>query len=174
MEWLLSSCWNKHPPLGRVEHHLLPALADRYRTEQFLQAVVGRDLVEEVEDVALIVAANIIWSGVHIVRKSVLGLMDTALPLNEVAMVQKVLDNPIQKEVQYHALRTRQSGSRRFVSVHVLVPGKWTVQRGHELLERIEADIRQVLPSITVFTHLESLNDPASWDDITLDRDDHI
>lgn len=124
--------------------------------------------------VALIVAANIIWSGVHIVRKSVLGLMDTALPLNEVAMVQKVLDNHIQKEVQYHALRTRQSGSRRFVSVHVLVPGKWTVQRGHELLERIEADIRQVLPSITVFTHLESLNDPASWDDITLDRDDHI
>lgn len=123
--------------------------------------------------VALIVAANIIWSGVHIVRKSVLGLMDTALPLNEVAMVQKVLDNHIQKEVQYHALRTRQSGSRRFVSVHVLVPGKWTVQRGHELLERIEADIRQVLPSITVFTHLESLNDPASWDDITLDRDDH-
>ncbi|MBL8079353.1 MAG: cation transporter [Anaerolineales bacterium] len=124
--------------------------------------------------VALIVAANIIWSGVHIVRKSVLGLMDTALPLNEVAMVQKVLDNHIQKDVQYHALRTRQSGSRRFVSVHVLVPGKWTVQRGHELLERIEADIRQVLPSITVFTHLESLNDPASWDDITLDRDDHI
>ena len=124
--------------------------------------------------VALIVAANIIWSGVHIVRKSVLGLMDTALPLNEVAMVQKVLDNHIQKDVQYHALRTRQSGSRRFVSVHVLVPGKWTVQRGHELLERIEADIRQVLPSITVFTHLESLNDPASWDDIALDRDDTI
>lgn len=124
--------------------------------------------------VALIVAANIIWSGVHIVRKSVLGLMDTALPLNEVAMVQKVLDNHIQKDVQYHALRTRQSGSRRFVSVHVLVPGKWTVQRGHELLERIEADIRQVLPSITVFTHLESLNDPASWDDIALDRDDNI
>ncbi len=123
--------------------------------------------------VALVVAGNIIWSGIHIVRKSVLGLMDTALPLNEVALVQQVLDNHMQKDVQYHAFRTRQSGSRRFVSVHVLVPGKWTVQRGHELLERIEADIRQVLPSITVFTHLESLNDPASWDDIALDRDDN-
>jgi cation diffusion facilitator family transporter len=121
--------------------------------------------------VALIVAANIIWSGIHIVRKSVLGLMDTALPLEEQAVVQKVLDKHMQKYVQYHALRTRQSGSRRFVSLHVLVPGYWTVQRGHQLLERIEADIRQVLPSVTVFTHLESLNDPASFEDIALDRE---
>jgi cation diffusion facilitator family transporter len=122
--------------------------------------------------VALIVAANIIWSGIHIVRKSVLGLMDTALPVDEQLIVQKVLDKHMQKHVQYHALRTRQSGSRRFVSLHVLVPGNWTVQRGHQLLERIEADIRQVLPSVTVFTHLESLNDPASWEDIALDREE--
>jgi cation diffusion facilitator family transporter len=122
--------------------------------------------------VALIVAANIIWSGIHIVRKSVLGLMDTALPVEEQSIVQKVLDKHMQKHVQYHALRTRQSGSRRFVSLHVLVPGNWTVQRGHHLLERIEADIRQVLPSVTVFTHLESLNDPASWEDIALDREE--
>ncbi|HMX72646.1 MAG TPA: cation transporter dimerization domain-containing protein, partial [Anaerolineales bacterium] len=72
--------------------------------------------------------------------------------------------------VEYHALRTRQSGARRFVSVHILVPGKWTVQRGHRLLESIESDIRKALPNITVFTHLESLNDPASWDDTNLDR----
>lgn len=122
--------------------------------------------------VALIVAANIIWSGIHIVRKSVLGLMDTALPLEEQAVVQKVLDKHMQKHVQYHALRTRQSGSRRFVSLHVLVPGYWTVQRGHQLLERIEADIRQALPLVTVFTHLESLNDPASFEDIALDREE--
>ncbi len=122
--------------------------------------------------VALIVAANIIWSGIHIVRKSVLGLMDTALPVDEQLVVQKVLDKHMQKHVQYHALRTRQSGSRRFVSLHVLVPGNWTVQRGHQFLERIEADIRQVLPSVTVFTHLESLNDPASWEDIDLDREE--
>lgn len=122
--------------------------------------------------VALIVAANIIWSGIHIVRKSVLGLMDTALPLEEQAVVQRVLDKHMQKHVQYHALRTRQSGSRRFVSLHVLVPGYWTVQRGHQLLERIEADIRQALPSVTVFTHLESLNDPASFEDIALDREE--
>jgi len=120
--------------------------------------------------VALVVAGNIVWSGVRIVRNSVLGLMDTALPVEEQITLQKVLEQYMQTGVQFHALRTRQSGARRFVSVHVLVPGIWKVQRGHQLLERIEADIRNVLPTVTVFTHLESLNDPASGDDIALDR----
>jgi cation diffusion facilitator family transporter len=120
--------------------------------------------------VAFIVAGNIVWSGVRIVRKSVLGLMDTALPVEEQNAIQRVLERHSQTDVQYHALRTRQSGSRQFVSLHVIVPGIWTVQRGHQLLERIEADLRDVLPNVTVFTHLESLNDTASWDDVTLDR----
>jgi len=120
--------------------------------------------------VAIIVAINIIWSGVHIVRMSALGLMDTALPIQEQALLKNILENYTKNGVEYHALRSRQSGSRRFVSFHVLVPGRWTVQRGHRLLEAIEADIRQAIPSVTVFTHLESLNDPASWDDTNLDR----
>ncbi len=120
--------------------------------------------------VALVVAGNIVWSGFQIVRNSVLGLMDTALPVEEQITLQKVLEQHLQTGVQYHALRTRQSGARRFISVHVLVPGIWTVQRGHQLLERIEADIRHALPTAAVFTHLESLNDPASWDDMALDR----
>jgi cation diffusion facilitator family transporter len=120
--------------------------------------------------VAFIVAANIIWSGVRIVRMSALGLMDTALPIKEQAILKSILEKYTQKGVEYHALRSRQSGSRQFVSFHVLVPGKWTVQRGHRLLENIEADIRHAIPNVTVFTHLESLNDPASWDDTNLDR----
>jgi cation diffusion facilitator family transporter len=120
--------------------------------------------------VALIVAGNIVWSGVHIVRKSVLGLMDTALPAEDQKTLQGVLEPYGQSGVQFHALRTRQSGARPFVSLHVLVPSNWTVQRGHRLLETIEADIRHALPGVTVFTHLESLNDPASWDDTSLDR----
>jgi divalent metal cation (Fe/Co/Zn/Cd) transporter len=84
--------------------------------------------------------------------------------------VRKVLQTYEQMGVQFHALRSRQSGARKFVSTHVLVPGDWTVQRGHELLDRIEADIRQALPDAAVFTHLESLDDPASWDDQTFER----
>jgi divalent metal cation (Fe/Co/Zn/Cd) transporter len=56
--------------------------------------------------------------------------------------------------------------------MHVLVPGSWTVHEGHQQLERIEADVRASLPNVTVFTHLESLDDPAAWEDMTLDRFD--
>jgi len=120
--------------------------------------------------VALVVAANIIWTAVRIVRASVLGLMDTALPPGEREAVKRVLNKHAADGVQFHALRTRQSASRRFVSVHVLVPGAWTVHDGHQLLERIEADIRSALPNASVLTHLESLDDPTSWDDEELDR----
>ncbi|HSF79238.1 MAG TPA: cation diffusion facilitator family transporter [Steroidobacteraceae bacterium] len=121
--------------------------------------------------VALAVAANIVWTGVRIVHASILGLMDTALPAAELAAITAVLDRYAGDEVRYHALRTRQAGPRRFVSVHVLVPGAWSVMRGHDLLERIEADIREALPLVSVLTHLEPLEDPAAHDDLDLDRD---
>jgi cation diffusion facilitator family transporter len=133
-----------------------------------LVALTGWNALDAV--VALLVTTNIIWTGVGIVRRSISGLMDTMLSAEDLAVVRKVLDRHAAEQVQFHALRTRQAGARKFVSVHVLVPGEWTVQRGHELLERIEGDIRQALPDTTVFTHLESLDDPASWDDQTLER----
>jgi cation diffusion facilitator family transporter len=134
-----------------------------------LVAITGWNALDPV--VALLVATNIIWTGVGIMRRSVLGLMDTMLSMDDLAAVRKVLDAYAANGVQFHALRTRQAGARKFVSVHVLVPGQWTVQRGHELLEQIEGDVRGALPDSTVFTHLESLDDPASWDDQTLERD---
>jgi cation diffusion facilitator family transporter len=120
--------------------------------------------------VALAVAANIAWSGVRLVRRSLLGLMDTALPPGELRAVRSVLEEFAQKKVRYHALRTRQAGARTFVSFHVQVPGTWSVQRGHDLLEAMERKIRQTLPGVTVFTHLEPAEDPVSFEDQTLDR----
>jgi len=119
---------------------------------------------------ALAVAANIIWSGFQIVRDSVKGLMDAALPEEELAAIQQVQKKYQRDGVEFHALRTRQSGARRFVSMHVLVPGEWSVQQGHELVEEIEAEIRTTLTNATVFTHLEPLDDPVSWQDVSLDR----
>jgi len=115
--------------------------------------------------VALLVAANIVRTGVGIVRRSVSGLMDASLTPADLAEVKKILKTYEDTGIQFHALLSRQAGARKFISMHVLVPGDWTVQRGHELLDKIEADIRQALPDATVFTHLESLNDPASWAD---------
>ncbi len=126
-------------------------------------AITGLQRLDPV--VALIVAGNIVWSGIRIVRESVLGLMDTALPVEELNTIHEVLERHCGTDIQCHALRTRQAGSRRFVSLHVLVPGDWTVDRGHKLLERMEDDIRSALSNVTVLTHLESIHDPASWGD---------
>jgi cation diffusion facilitator family transporter len=120
--------------------------------------------------VALLVAGNIVWTGLAILRESVSGLMDAALPAAERAAIQAVLARYEPQGVEFHALRTRRAGPRRFASVHVLVPGEWTVQRGHELLERLEADLRRTLPSLFVLTHLEPLDDPISWADVPIDR----
>ena len=120
--------------------------------------------------VALLVAANIVWTAVRIVRASVLGLMDTSLPAEEREAVARVLKEHTAGGVQFHALRTRQSASRRFISVHVVVPGVWTVHEGHQFLERVEAEIRARVQNVTVLTHLESLDDPSSWEDEELDR----
>lgn len=120
--------------------------------------------------VALVVAANITWSGFHLVRRSMLGLLDTTLPEEERIAVAEVLRTYEGRGIQFHALRTRQAGARQFVSMHVLVPGTWSVKRGHTILEAIEHDIRDTLAGVTVFTHLEPLDDPLSWDDTALDR----
>ncbi len=104
-------------------------------------------------------------------RRSALGLMDTAISGAEREKISEVLDQFVRdKGIDYHALRTRQAGTRQFVSVHILVPGSWTVQQGHQLLEQIESNIRRSVRGTIIFTHLESLDDPASWSDIELDR----
>jgi cation diffusion facilitator family transporter len=119
---------------------------------------------------ALAVAANIVRTGISLLRRSMLGLLDTALPEDARTELGRILESHRQEGVQYHAVRTRQAGSWRFVSFHVLVPGDWSVQRGHDLLETIEEDVRSAIPNCTVFTHLEPLEDPLSWQDTELRR----
>ncbi len=121
--------------------------------------------------VGLAVAAQIAWTGGRLVHTSVGGLMDSALPPEQVRAVAEVLDGYAGRGVRYHALRTRRSGTRSFVSCHVQVPGSWTVQEGHDLLEEIEEAIRHRLPDASLLTHLEPVEDPRSWSDEALDRD---
>lgn len=112
--------------------------------------------------IAIGVAINIVWSGIALIRRSVLGLMDTAIPASDQLKITEILDGQAKDGIQYHGLRTRQAGSDQFISFHVLVPGKWTVQRGHNVLENIESEIRTVLPLANVSTHLEPVEDPAA------------
>lgn len=121
--------------------------------------------------IALIVAANIVWTGVRLLRETGLGLLDTTMPVSERRIVTDILASYDSQGIQFHAFRTRVAASRRFVSLHVLVPGVWTVQQGHNLCEEIELAIIKSLPGTHVFTHLEPLEDPRSWQDQQLDRD---
>lgn len=121
--------------------------------------------------IALLVAVNIVWSGASLVRRSISGLLDPALPDEERLKVTTILDEFQQQAgVQWHALRTRSAGSRRFVSFHLLVPDTWTVRQGHDLAEQVEQRIRDALSTTTVFTHVEPLGDPKAWNDTSLDR----
>jgi cation diffusion facilitator family transporter len=116
------------------------------------------------------VAVQIVWTGWRLLRETGLGLLDSALPEDERREVTEALA-PFQDEgILFHAIRTRVAGTRRFISMHVLMPGDWTIQRGHDLCEAIEAALRERLPGANVFTHLEPREDPVSWDDRKLDR----
>ena len=120
--------------------------------------------------IALLVAGNIVWIGVRLLNDTAHGLLDTALPPEEQEIITDIQSRYEEAGIEFHALRTRNAGRRRFVSMHVLVPGEWSVKRGHDLSERIEKDITQALPMTTVFVHIEPLEDPVSWQDQELDR----
>lgn len=120
--------------------------------------------------IALLVAGNILRIAWKLLYSSAQGLMDRALPDADTVLLQAIFDQHRAQGIEFHALRTRESGARRFIDVHVLVPGHWSVQHAHELVEKIEADIRQALPQSTILTHLEPLEDPLSLADIALDR----
>ena len=121
--------------------------------------------------VAMVVALNIIWTGVRLVSRSVSGLMDAALPTQEQRLIENVMEKYHKQGVTFHALRTRQAAARRFISVHILVPGEWTVHDAHHVAEDFESDIRTALGSaVTVFTHIEPVEDELSMEDMFLDR----
>jgi cation diffusion facilitator family transporter len=120
---------------------------------------------------AILVALNIIWTGFQLVRRSVAGLMDEALPAHEQDLIKKVMETFQAKGVTFHALRTRQAAARQFISVHMLVPGEWTVHDAHHIAEDFEAEVRKALGSVvTILTHIEPVEDELSMEDMFLDR----
>jgi cation diffusion facilitator family transporter len=112
--------------------------------------------------VALLVAANIVWTGVSIVRRSVGGLMDRSLPQNEQKVIKDILGRYEAQGIQCHDIRTRQAGARSFLSLHVQTPGGWTVKRGHDVIDCLEDELATALPNLYISTHLEPLEDADS------------
>ena len=127
-----------------------------------LVALTGWNRLDAV--IAFAVGCNIIWTGWHLIRGSVDGLMDKSIDAERNAQIRSVLDRHAGPEVSYHELRTREAGHRIFASVHVLVPGGWSVRAGHDLVEEIESDLRTSLPELDVTVHLESREDPRAYE----------
>ena len=115
--------------------------------------------------IAIAVALQILWTGWSLIRRSFDGLMDRAIPEDERKSIVAILEQVKSSGGDYHRLRTRVSGKKSFVDVHVLLPGTMSVHDGHDLAHRLEAQIEAAVPHVEVLTHLESLEDPRSWDD---------
>lgn len=120
--------------------------------------------------IAMLVAVNILYTGYRLLRRSGRGLMDVALPRDELASIKAILESHQDEGVKYHALRSRQAAARKFLAVHLLVPGDWTVRRGHQLAEQIEQQVLAAVPNANIVTHIEPIEDPISLEDAPLDR----
>lgn len=146
-------------------HHLL---TDVWTTAGVIAAVAvvhftGWLVLDPV--IAIVVALQILWTGWSLIRRSFDGLMDRAIPEEERARIAAILDQVKARGGDYHRLRTRVSGKKSFVDVHLLVPGTMTVHEGHDLAHRLESEIEAAIPHVEVLTHLESIDDPRSWED---------
>ena len=117
--------------------------------------------------IAVLVALNIVVSGSRLVARSMRGLMDYTLPGGEVQRIEEILTAYAERGATYHQLRTRRSGTQRFIDFHLLVPGERSVQVTHDLCEEIEADIREQLGDASITIHVEPWEDPVAWQDGT-------
>lgn len=141
------------------------SLANHFQASLALAARLGMTGWEILDPViAILVAIQILAAGLQLIRRTIAGLMDAALPAEEQAAIIGVLEQFVASDhIIYHAFRSRYAGARRFMSVHVLVPGDWTVQQGHDLVETIELHIMSLFDNIDIDTHLEPIEDIASW-----------
>jgi len=133
-----------------------------------LVALTGWPMLDPL--IALAVAVNIVVTGFSLVRRSATGLLDRAIPPEQRAAIEEILAALAPRDIGFHALRTRAAAGRSFVSVHLLVPGRWSVRQGHDVAEEVERAIAAAVPGAAVFTHVEPREDPASYEDIELDR----
>lgn len=130
--------------------------------------LVGLTHIERLDPIiAFLVGVNIVWTGWKLIRESTEGLMDISMPKEDNSAIAEILSGFVTREVHFHALRTRVSGHHRFAEVHVLVPGAWTVQQGHDLVEEVEETVQREFGEIALTCHLEPSEDPRAYGDYT-------
>jgi cation diffusion facilitator family transporter len=135
-------------------------------------SITGWQILDPI--IAMIVASKIGWTGIRLTQRSIHGLMDASLPEIQIQKINEIMDHYREQDIRFHALKTRQAGAHSFISMHVITPGSWSIREGHDLLESIEKDIQKAIPLANVFTHIEPLEDPRSWDDQSSVSDNNV
>lgn len=153
-----------------LEAHARHLLTDVWTTAGVVAGLIAVLLVDWAwldPLIALAVALNIVISGVDLLKRSLRGLMDYALPSKELQKIEEILRKRSEDgQITYHHLRTRRAGPKRFVDFHLLVPGRRTVQETHDLCEQIEREIREALGGqVSITIHVEPIEDEASWEE---------
>ncbi|WP_168706046.1 cation diffusion facilitator family transporter [Gordonia paraffinivorans] len=119
--------------------------------------------------IAIAVAVNIMVVGFGLVKRSGAGLMDSALPDEQLEAIEAVLDRHRADGIVFHDIRTREAGHQRFVQLHMLVPGDWSVQRAHDLAEEVEGELHDAVADLSITTHIEPVGDPRAYEEWRLD-----
>lgn len=115
--------------------------------------------------IGLLVALNIIYTGVKLIRDSISGFMDTAASEQDEELIKKIINSICKEPIQFHSLYTRQSASKIFITFHLLVPDDWSIAHSHTLTLELENQIKNKFSGSEVFIHLEPLSSPESYDD---------
>jgi cation diffusion facilitator family transporter len=104
---------------------------------------------------AALVAINILWSGFHLLKVSVAGLMDMAPDRETMGAISRSIAKAGAGALQAHDIRARNSARSTFIEFHLVVAGNMRVDDSHALCDRIEHALRQEIPGARITIHVE-------------------
>ncbi len=161
----------KSPALEADGRHLMTDVVTSVGVVVGLILVGQTGLVWLDPAIAVLVAANVLWSGWCLMRASIAGLMDEAPGPEVLARVETLIASHGEGALQAHDLRMRRTGPLTFVEFHLIVPGGMTVARSHVICDRIEAALRGALEDAVISIHVEPDHKSKSGDVVAIEPD---
>lgn len=155
--WLLVTRGDRHrsPALVADGRHLFTDVVTSAGVAMglILAIVTGWWILDPI--MAAIVALNILWTGSKVMRESLSGLMDEAVPPETLETVRAIIAKEAGGAVEAHDLRTRHAGQATFIEFHLVIPGETTVFDAHEICDRVEAALKEAVEGARITIHVE-------------------
>jgi cation diffusion facilitator family transporter len=155
--WLLIRQGREHqsPALAAEGRHLLTDVISSVGVLAgvTLAAVTGWPLLDPA--LAALVAVQILWAGWSVMKESLGGLMDEAVPPETLARIRELIATNAEGAIEAHDLRTRHAGRMMFIDFHLVVTSTMTVSHAHDICDRLERAIREEYPDALISVHVE-------------------